>query len=344
MSRIPDEVNLDNTTLPPGVVTKLANADIKTVGDLRAQPMSQLMSIKGVGPGALDKIKGIRAMTGADVAERAAQAAPPGLAMDVASKVMQFPETGRVSPKSLNIHQRIIAVMSEVDFIEKRADIGAYKAVLHDDVADTIRPKLIKHGIQVSSSVAEVQSEHLQGKGFWVRMWITLNFVNIDNQDDRIIVQSYGEGLDKGEKACGKAYSYAFKYALLKTFVMVTGVNEEDRVVTMDAPPPTREVPPMPASQATRLPDAPGATPVSNPGGDELKELRQSAAKMLKIWSECDDDGLAANMRAFCAASGIAPRDGQKFGLEEWLEIKEHIEQAVEADVSFVDYCEAQAY
>ena len=54
---------------------------------------------------------------------------------------------------------------------------------------------------------------------------LRVEFVNIDNPDDRFCVEHYGYGIDTQDKGVGKAVSYAYKYALLKTFALETGEN-----------------------------------------------------------------------------------------------------------------------
>ena len=142
----------------------------------------------------------------------------------------------------LNIYQRINEVRKEVEYVQKDATVNAggssYKAVTHDMVTAVVRPLLIKHGIVIT--VDQLQSRLLQekavkadgDKGYKMHLYsgdYAVHFVNIDNPGDRISVTVNAQANDSGDKAPGKAMSYATKYAILKTFSLETGENEEAR-------------------------------------------------------------------------------------------------------------------
>jgi hypothetical protein len=56
-----------------------------------------------------------------------------------------------------------------------------------------------------------------------------IKFVNVDNRDDFEIIKLPAHAVDQGDKAPGKAISYATKYALLKVFNIETGEDDEGR-------------------------------------------------------------------------------------------------------------------
>jgi hypothetical protein len=51
----------------------------------------------------------------------------------------------------------------------------------------------------------------------------------MDNPADRFTSEGFGYGTDNSDKGVGKSFSYAVKYALLKTFMIESGDDEEDR-------------------------------------------------------------------------------------------------------------------
>ena len=61
-----------------------------------------------------------------------------------------------------------------------------------------------------------------------------IHFVNIDNGEDRVISTIHSHANDNGDKAPGKAASYATKTAMLKVFSLETGENDESRADVMD--------------------------------------------------------------------------------------------------------------
>ena len=56
-----------------------------------------------------------------------------------------------------------------------------------------------------------------------MRLEITYRFINIDNPTEYIDIKTYGDGLDTGDKAPGKAMTYGDKYALMKGYKISTG-------------------------------------------------------------------------------------------------------------------------
>ena len=56
-----------------------------------------------------------------------------------------------------------------------------------------------------------------------------IEFVNIDKPEDKISASVQAHATDNGDKAPGKALTYAVKMALLKVLSIETGENEESR-------------------------------------------------------------------------------------------------------------------
>jgi hypothetical protein len=56
-----------------------------------------------------------------------------------------------------------------------------------------------------------------------MRVKTVYRFVDIDKPDDFIDITTYGDGIDSGDKAPGKAMTYGDKYALLKAYKIITG-------------------------------------------------------------------------------------------------------------------------
>ena len=123
-------------------------------------------------------------------------------------------------PEGKNLVQRILAVMGDIDYIQKgEARVnGQYRFASHDQVSAAIHPLLVKHGIAILPSVEEITQE---GNRTMVKLLMT--FVNADNAQDCFASRFVGYGVDSGDKGPGKAISYACKYGYLKTFCLETG-------------------------------------------------------------------------------------------------------------------------
>jgi len=144
--------------------------------------------------------------------------------------------------KSRNIYQRINEVRKKVSYAKKDKAVEGqnYKAVTHDAVTALLRNHLIDNGIVIvprliESSVTEVGRTQ---KGALIIRYAgryEIDFVNCDDPMDRLTVPGEAHANDHGDKAPGKATSYATKYAMLKLFNIETGDDDEGRVEPYEA-------------------------------------------------------------------------------------------------------------
>lgn len=137
----------------------------------------------------------------------------------------------------MNIYQRINAVMKEVTYVQKDKEVDGggqrYRAVTHDKVVSVCRAALVKHGvvIQASQRAGELL---IRRDGVNVKMHLyqgdyTVCFVNVDKPDEKISVDVQAHAQDNGDKAPGKALTYATKSAILKVLMLETGEDDESR-------------------------------------------------------------------------------------------------------------------
>lgn len=128
--------------------------------------------------------------------------------------------------QSLNVYQRVLGIMSEINYIEKgSAKVnGQYRFVSHDAVTAKLHPLFVKWGIVAIPSVEEMTQE-----GNRTRVKLSIVFRSTDSPAvDGFSIIYYGYGVDNGDKGPGKAISYAYKYALLKTFCLETGDDPDN--------------------------------------------------------------------------------------------------------------------
>lgn len=146
-----------------------------------------------------------------------------------------------------NIHQRLHAVMQEVDYVQKdkKIDVGrGYKAVTHDAVTAKVRPVLVKHGVMYYP-----QNMRHEQNGNRTEVSLDVVFVNVNDPTDKVAVPTFGYGIDPGDKGPGKAVSYAIKYALLKALGLETGEDADNDGDVKRAP---EEAPPKAERQLTK--------------------------------------------------------------------------------------------
>lgn len=148
----------------------------------------------------------------------------------------------------MNIYQKINAVRKAISYIQKDKEVSfgksSYRAVTHDAVTGMVRQHLIEHGViivpSVISSVFHPAEMVTSVNDQWKESTVTakqrlyeatyqIDFVNMEDGQDRISIQMNAHALDNGDKAPGKAISYATKYAMLKLFNIETGEDEESR-------------------------------------------------------------------------------------------------------------------
>ena len=142
--------------------------------------------------------------------------------------------------KEMNIYEKLQAITSEIGVIEKNLNVEitktrSYKAVSERDVLDNVKPLEAKYRVYsypierkiIDSDVLVKESEYngnvTKTNTLFMRMEVTYRFVNIDNPDEFVDVKTFGDGLDTGDKAPGKAMTYADKYGLMKAYKLSTG-------------------------------------------------------------------------------------------------------------------------
>jgi hypothetical protein len=130
----------------------------------------------------------------------------------------------------LNIYQRINAVMKNCDYIQKKGAAQG-KGVKYDEVMAMIRSLLIEHGIiMVVRNTSMETLANIEGSKQKVYQGAyEMDLVNIDKPEEKVTHSAFAHGMDGGDKAPGKAHTYAVKIMLVKGFGIETGEDEESR-------------------------------------------------------------------------------------------------------------------
>ena len=133
----------------------------------------------------------------------------------------------------LNIHQRMLKATDEIGRVVKGLSVEmgggrSYKAVSEGDILAAVKPVEIVNGIYsypVHRSLieSEILTKSSGSTSQFMRTETVYRFVNVDNPTDYIEQTTYGDGIDSGDKAPGKAMTYADKYALMKAYKIETG-------------------------------------------------------------------------------------------------------------------------
>jgi hypothetical protein len=193
---------------------------------------------------------------------------------------------------TLNLRQRRVAAMIEVGYV-KRGAAQQGTGVQRDVVVSEVRAILLKHGIDISTSQVgpgryiENASKSSSGTPLciYVAMYAT-TFVNIDDPSDQLTIQHEGQGNDHGDKAPGKAATYAEKLNLVKGLMLETGIADEGRNPG-DGDASTEDAAQSPSKDAIRAPKAKAA-----PTADDTTPASKGLIKMLR--AETEAKGLVA--------------------------------------------------
>lgn len=136
----------------------------------------------------------------------------------------------------MNVYQAINAVQSDL----VKHGIGKdstntydnYKFRGIDAVYNALSPLLAKHGLcvlpRMISRICEERASQKGGALFYVTVEAEFDFVSAED-GSKHTVRTFGEAMDRGDKATNKAMSAAYKYAAFQAFAIPTeGDNDAD--------------------------------------------------------------------------------------------------------------------
>jgi len=155
--------------------------------------------------------------------------------------------------KTINLFEKIQLVSNMVRNIEKGITIGSgsysYKAVSDLDVTLAVKDaekvfRIIsiptKQELVNSEIVRIIKKDGSEGLTFVDTVKLTLVIYDLDDIKSFIEIESYGKGIDNGDKGFGKASTYARKYALLNVYKIATGedpdASKNDDIKTPETP------------------------------------------------------------------------------------------------------------
>ena len=142
--------------------------------------------------------------------------------------------------ETLNIYEKMSCIISELKTLEKTLEVKinqskSYKAVNEKTVLEAVKPLEEKYRVfsyPKQRSIIDndiLVKENSNGdyisktNTLFMRIETIYTFVNLDDPKDTLEIITYGDGLDTGDKAPGKAMTYADKYALMKAYKITTG-------------------------------------------------------------------------------------------------------------------------
>lgn len=146
-----------------------------------------------------------------------------------------------------SLYAKILAVMKDVEYLKKddevKAGYSSYKAITEEKVTSAVGDSMRRHGlvifpINIEERREDMEVERTSGKTALDRLTtvrITYKIADVETGEAETLM-SVGTGIDTQDKGVGKAMTYAYKYALLRTFAIPTG-EDPDKVASDDVKP-----------------------------------------------------------------------------------------------------------
>lgn len=143
---------------------------------------------------------------------------------------------------NLNIYQRLNAIRQKVAYVKRDKKVENYNAVTFDGIVAETRDWFVEMGVMILPSLmseAMIDTGAKSSKGnplYRYESVFNVCFMNCDDPTDSFAVKIPAHANDYGDKAPGKAITYATKAAVLKVLFLETGENDEARVTLNLAP------------------------------------------------------------------------------------------------------------
>lgn len=135
-----------------------------------------------------------------------------------------------------NLTKAVLAVMAEVEGIEKNLTVGSgnntYQGVADQEVKKIIGQSMRKNGLIIlCTDIAETTqleswdetNQYGTKRKQTIFTKVTTTYLLSHESGEYVTLKGYGHGVDSQDKSAGKATTYALKYALLYTFLVPTG-------------------------------------------------------------------------------------------------------------------------
>lgn len=146
--------------------------------------------------------------------------------------------------KELNLWQKMSLATEKIEKVKKdlKIEIGktkSYNAVSELSILNAVKKVEAELGIysypmtrqvidrDILTTTREYNGTTTESNQLFMRVETRYFFVNIDKPEESLQVMSYGDGIDSGDKASGKAMTYADKYALMKAYKIETGEDPD---------------------------------------------------------------------------------------------------------------------
>ena len=143
---------------------------------------------------------------------------------------------------NLKLYAKIYAVMNESEALTKDLTVGSgnnsYRAVGEKEVLNMLKPLFKAHKLIIFPTDGEITEQNsvfdTSYKGDVTtktrnvtQLKVFYKIVDIESGESELIV-GFGNGADSQDKGSGKAFTYSFKTALSKTFMLFSGEDTDN--------------------------------------------------------------------------------------------------------------------
>jgi hypothetical protein len=127
----------------------------------------------------------------------------------------------------MGLYQKIFNVMNESKSLDKDMTVAnQYKAVSEKAMLNTVKPLLKNNGLIIIPIKADV-SEEPKGNKSITQVNVQYKIIDVETGESEILV-GVGNGADTQDKGAGKAFTYAYKAMLSKTFMLFSGEDTDN--------------------------------------------------------------------------------------------------------------------
>lgn len=130
----------------------------------------------------------------------------------------------------MNIYEKIQKISEELGNLQPDLKLKSsgknYSAISESKIIEAVKPLETKYKVYSFVEKGDIKNfdaiRLLRAEGeqlfFYSIVSVCVKFVNAEDPKESFTVEALGGGSDYGDKSVGKAYTYAYKYALLKTY------------------------------------------------------------------------------------------------------------------------------
>ena len=211
----------------------------------------------------------------------------------------------------MSLYEKIYNVMNESGGLEKDKVVGtgsnAYKAVSESEVLNMLKPLFKKYRLVVFpvsgdiSEISQVWNAEYNGKSETKLRNITqlkTNFkiVDIDTGESEMLI-GFGNGADSQDKGSGKAFTYAYKTMLSKTFMLFSGEDSDNE--HSDEIGKVSEVPTYSKSVPSSVPTRSKSEAVAEGNPQTTKATAAQIKEIFKLYKEKNPNSVTADYFAW---------------------------------------------